>query len=907
MPTPLRNKLCVAIALIAFLGSTPARAIIVTLKADAPDALIVEQAPTTVKVVVKAQGAPPETFELRQTYINRYGEEKAGDTVPVPLEKEWTYTATVPVEFYGPTTYRATLVRVGQTKAVSTTEQILLKPVPVPKLEAKALLASPIGVNTHNKAHWKTLAALGVHWARDYSWGWLGHGESIPVAGNKTDFAAVNREAEEAGLIILPILQQAFRTQDHKFFLTDEKMISKAYEKFSKAFPKMRYWELDNEADLEHRDLTSADYLKWRETYLAYIKSAEAGLKAAGNDAVVALNGEAGIYPDRAQFWLKEAGDHFAVINYHYYTGVIAPELAEKDINTGSEDRPQSVTFVDLWREINQVAHAAGKQAWLTEIGWSARRGPFVGDRLQSAYLGRIYLLAPWTGTDKTFWFWDRDLEGNGRFASTGLIDEKTGALPAGAAMAAVSKFTAQATYAGNVDLGEDRWCILFQRPEGGWLAGAWAVQKEYSLPEPLEKAAEAFDLYGNKLRDRRLTAEPAYFYLADLPASWKAQRNVQWLSSSTINLYQGSGTTVEIGAARGTKVTWKGLPTGAEGLGWTATAKGQQAGLKVSPTLAIGLYPFTVVAEGGGWSKEFRLRLVVRPAVDVQAVPYTAGKESALELNAFIPEALEATLKPTVGTVQPEKVALKEGRGGTATFQAPVETEGPVQLTATLSNGAVQSYWIRPRQLKVPKAGDIILDGNLQDWPKGGELPPEALKVIGQDSDFKPRLRVTWAADGLYVAAQIPVGEGFTPAATPEDFWEWTGLELWVNAADLKADPSTVRTHQFWFTPTKDTPTGPWRVYAGEWEKPSEEGKKFTIKDDQRVKSGMLYQNGVVTIEALLPEKALGALPSGGQVWAMKLNAKISRALSPKTVAHWPEIKKVDGWAGWGELTFGD
>jgi hypothetical protein len=683
-------------------------------------------------------------------------------------------------------------------------------------------------------------------------------------------------------------------------------MIGKAYEKFSKTFPTLPYWELDNEADLEHRDLTSADYLKWRETYLTYIKSANTGLKAAGQDALVVLNGEAGLYPDRARFWLKEAGDHFAVINYHYYTGTIAPELAEKDINTGSEDRPQSVAFLDLWREMNQVAHAGNKQAWLTEIGWSARRGPFVGDRLQSAYLSRIYLLAPWTGTDKTFWFWDRDLPGQGRFSSTGLIDEKTGALPVGAAMAAASKFIAQATYGGNVDLGPDRWCILFQRPEGGWMAGAWAVQKEYPLPEPLEKATEAFDLYGNTLRDRRLTAEPAYFYLADLPAAWKAQRNVQWLSSSTINLYQGSGTVVELGAERGTKVTWKGLPAGAEGQAWSPHSKGQQASLKVGPTLGTGLYPFTVVAEGEGWSKEFRLRLIVRPAVDVQAVPYTAGQESSIELNSLIPEALEATLK-SAGTSRPEKISLPPAQGGAVLFQAPTEAEGPLELTLTLSNGAVQKYWIRPRQLKVPKAGDIILDGNLGDWPKGGELPPEATKVIGQDSDFKPRLRVAWASDGLYVAAQIPVGEGFTPAAVPEEFWEWTGLELWVNAANLKTEPEAMRVHQFWLTPTKDTPTGPWRAYAGEWEKPSEGGQKFTIKDDQRVKSGMLYQNGVVTIEALLPEKALGALPAGGQVWAMKLNAKISQALSPKTVAHWPEIKKVDGWAGWGELIFGD
>src|SRR5690606_37452469 len=133
---------------------------------------------------------------------------------------------------------------------------------------------------------------------------------------------------------------------------------------------------------------------------------------------------------------------------------------------------------------------------------WSARRGPFVGDRLQSAYLQRIYLLAEWAKTDKTFWFWDRDLPGEGRFSSTGLIaqsgelkgDAVTGALPAGAAMAAISKFIAQAEYAGSIDLGEDRWCLAFRRPEGGYTVAAWSVESEYDVPSELDAATEVFD-----------------------------------------------------------------------------------------------------------------------------------------------------------------------------------------------------------------------------------------------------------------------------------------------------------------------------------------------------------------------------------------------------------------------------
>jgi hypothetical protein len=876
-------------------------AVTLTLKADAADALIVGEAPTTVTVKIKGDAG---YYELKQTFVNRYGEEKAGETIPVSLTSaEFKQQTTVPVEFFGPSLYKAVLVKAGTSDVVAKSEQYLIKPVPVPKLDAAARMTSPIGINTHNKAHWKTMAAFGIHWARDYSWGWLGHGAKAPMADNGVDFKPIAQAAEDAGISVLPILQQAFR-EDKVYFLSDTDVVKKGYDKMSTVFPEYKYWELDNEADLAHPNLKSPDYKRWLDSYLVYIKAAHEGLKDAG-DAKVVLNGEAGIYPERAQYLIDKVGDSFSVINYHFYTGTFAPEIAENDINTGSENRPQTVPFMDLWRSINQVAKNGNKQAWLTEIAWSGEGGPEVGYRLQSAYLGRIYMLASWTGTDKTFWFWDRNMRGQGRFSGTGLIDDESGALPAGAAMAAVSKFISQSTYFGNVDIGADRWCILYKRPEGGWTVGAWAVSKEYDLPEPLAQAKEAFDMYGNPLKNRRLTAEPAYFYLADLPAGWKAQASVHWTSSATLNLYQGGAMPVEIAADSKVKVTWQGLPQGAEGTAFAPGSKGQGAQIKVAPTVPLGFYKLSALAEGEGWKKEFPLTLVVRPAVDVQVVPYTAGQTSKLELTSLIPTDLKATLKAAAGTAPAESLALTAGKSTPGKYEAPTTPTGPVELTVTLDNGAVQKYWIRPRELTVPQGKNIVLDGDLKDWPTtGGKLEAESLHLVGPRIDFRPVMRLAWAPEGLYVAAELPVGENFTAPPVADAFWEWTSVEMHVNAADLKTSSQTVRTHQFWLSPFKDTPTSSIRAYAGEWNKTLPDGKKEIVKDDQRIKSGTKYVGGNLIMECLIPVEALGAAPAAGQIWAYKIGSKITQAHSPRTVSSWPDAEG-EGWKSWGELNF--
>lgn len=901
----IRNLISMTL-LSATLVATTASSGEVLIRADAPDALIVGDAPRTVTVSIIAAEGETGTAELQQVFINRYGERTEGETIEIDLGKPFRKQVEVPVEFYGPATYQATLIKDG--RVLGEDEQMLIRPIPVPILTMEQRAHSPIGINTHHNAHWETLARMGIHWARDYSWGWIGHATKLPRAENNMDFSTTFQTADEQGITILPIMQNSFRTPDKKFFIDDTDLITAAYKRLSNQWPQIPYWELDNEADLVHRNRESEGFHKWFASYLKYIPAAHQGLAQAGHGAKVVLNGEAGIHIKEARKLIEQAGDSFSVINYHFYTGTVAPENAVNDTNTGQEGKVNTLTILDRVRQINKLAHDAGKESWLTEVAWAARRGPAVGDRLQSAYLHRIYLLGAWAGTDKTFWFWDRDLPGGGRFSSTGLIEqaeekkngEPKGALPAGAAMAAVSKFIAQAEYAGSVDIGTDRWCLVFKRPEGGYTIAAWAVGKEFPLPNELEAASESFGMYGNPLREKQVSDEPAYFHLAKLPEGWEQQLKVEWTSPRIVNIRVGGSAEVTLDMPAKASVRWEELPQEVQ----TTDLENGRGIFTAGPKLQPGQYPFSATVEGDGWSKTFPLSLKVRPTLDVETDSFAPGKPTQVKLTNQIGDEITVAFASTHGQAEPNSLRLGAGESGSVNFTAAEGTTAPAEVALSLNNGGSQTLYLRPRFLDVPKQADIKIDGDLADWPKQGLLTPNHLKIEGPAEEFQPQMKLAWSDKGLYVAAELPVGPDFEGASDPKSFWEWTGVEINVNAADVRKDRNQDgHRHLLYFTPVQDD-DGNWSIYAGEWAKKMSDGSKKNLNDDKRPTTAARYDGETMSIEVFIPTEILGTAPSAGDTWPLSINSKQGKALSPRTVATWA-AGKAGGSNGWGRIRF--
>jgi lysophospholipase L1-like esterase len=824
---------------------------------------------------------------LEHKVTDWWGRTSGRGTHEVKLAGQWVRQVKLDLDRYGPYTFEAELREADDGgkagKSLATARLRVVRAVQVERLTPEQRARSSFGVNTHYEAKWPALQAMGIHWARDYCWGWLTDGRAAPRASNGVDFAPIDRAATAAGVTVLPCMMACFRTPDKKRYVADAAGIREAYERLGRAFPNVAFWELDNESDLQFHGST-VGYEAYMDSYVAYIRHAAEGLQAAGGKAKVVLNGDAGIYYDRTVRLLNSAAkDDFAVVNCHYYTGTVAPELSRKDYNTGAENPEGAATFLDRLRAISQLAHSRRRECWLTEIGWDATYGPAVGERLQAIYLARMYLLARFCGVDKTFWFFDRDTKGAGKFASCGLIDVDDNVRPAGAAMAAVSKFTALAEYAGSVEIGPDRWCLLFKRPGGGWLAAAWSVASEHPLPGPLAKA-KGVDLFGNPLAGGKLTPEPAYFQLDSLPAEWEAQRTAEWLSPSILTASPGGSVSVSAKLPAGAAGGWQGLPAGVTGGKWSAGGSAK-AELVCSPAARIGEHRLTAVAEGKSWRRTWPLVLRVVAPLTASSEPYWPDVPAELSLQPGGRRAVdvELSVSPKLGKLAPAMFTVPP-TGARAAFVAAKTAAGPIAVTAKLAGGAKMTHYLRPGRIDVVEVGEIKLDGDLADWPKAAALDGRAFE---SSAGLDPAVRVGWSNRGLWLAARLPAKD--LAAGDPKQFWDWTCAELFVDTSGESSRGWGAKAHQFWLTPVREG--GTWRLYVGEWKRgPSIDA---TLYDDRRVKTGVRVEAEAVVLEALIPAEAIGAKPQAGLVWRAAVTAQVTRPLEATIAAAWPRSKR--------------
>lgn len=868
---------------------------VVTVQSPASWGMVTGDGPVPLTVNLQSWQPGKKEFEVRLRMVDWQGKETAAPPQRVTIEGSARVAFDVPVKAYGPLACTVELWEVGGAKPVVSVRRNLVRAVPLPRLSLAERAKSYIGVNAHQGSPWEALSRSGVHWARDYSWGWLKMGEG-GASANGADFRAIWKAGDDVGVTIMPITMATFRNKENTAFIEDAAAITAAFARLGKLFPEIPYWELDNEADygFPTKRLALANYS-------VLIRSAAAGLRQAGKGRVIP-NGTVGIqYGDTVELMKSAVRDDFAAANYHYYTGEAPPETAAEDVNVGGEGRRQSITFLDQLRRINRAAHAAGKEAWLTEIGWDVQFGHAVGERLQAIYLARAYLLSRWCGTDKVFWFFDRDVPGaKGIFGSCGLFDNDNAARPSAAALAAVSLHTALAEVGGFVDLGDDRWCILFRKPAGGWVATAWSVKGEYPLPAELS-AAKGFDLFGNARQDLKITPEVAYFHLDALPPAWEAQRTAEWLSPTILTLPIGAGAIAE--AASPAPLAWLDLPQGVSGSAWAAGEGRKTSTLSCTAAVAPGMYAVRVQADGGTWKRAWPVTLRIVPAVEIKAAPYAAGKPSTVELRLAGEVDQEVTLVAAKDAARfdPATATLRPGQTLKVACTPAAESRGPVAASLALKSGVRQEFVIRPLEVGVPKVKGITLDGKVEEWPEAAKL---GRCLLASAPDFQPETWLGWSAEGLYVAARVPVKN--LGAGRPQEFWDATALELFVDTSGAATSGAAKTVHQFWLTPVKED--AGWRLYVGEWKR--SDAISATIFDDKRCRTAIRVTDTEVVLEALIPAEALGgAAPAAGGTW--RAAVAIQRVVvGVRAAAAWPVAKDdgiLTGPAAWGILRMTD
>ncbi len=120
----------------------------------------------------------------------------------------------------------------------------------------------------------------------------------------------------------------------------------------------------------------------------------------------------------------KKPLDFIDVLNVHFYSGRVAPELATNDPNADRSGKSEGVRTYeqDLQRLVSwRDTHKPGLPIWLTETGYDSA-GPFgTNEAYQAAHLPRDIMLALASGIEKVFIFRDQGSSPS-MFAASGVI-----------------------------------------------------------------------------------------------------------------------------------------------------------------------------------------------------------------------------------------------------------------------------------------------------------------------------------------------------------------------------------------------------------------------------------------------------------------------------------------------------
>lgn len=772
----------------------------------------------------------------------------------------------------------------------------LIRALESPRLDQATRSASWIGLNIHHEPPWGAMGRLGIHWARGYTWGRM-HADRYPYEYDDPPTYAEYRRlwdaADAAGVTIMPCMQFSFYAEDEAGWSNDPDVVIEGYAELATAFPEVEVWELDNEPALRFRD----DVIDM-DNYRRYIELAHAGLSRVG-DAKLALYGTPGILLGEATLLLETEGvepvvrDDFDVISYHYYTGNLAPEHAKVNMNYAVQEEGYGHgALLDLQRQMNQLAHAAGKEAWLTEIGWDVYFGHgAVGEHLQATYLPRVFLLSRLIKTDKVFWYFDRDVPGMHRkFGSCGIFDEDYDARASAATMAALSYFTGLAEPGGSIDLGRDAWAVVLERPEGGFVIAAWTKQQPRVIPAELE-STEAYDQFGNPLDREELTPEVAYFQITQLPDHWEQQRKVAMLSDQRLLLEPGMAERVVIEAPGATALSFEG-PEGVDGE-WRQEGAVWVGQLAASATVTAGWKDVAVRVTGDGWERRLYLQVEVSPAIEVDAAPVASGEAATIRLLSRFNEARGVSLQ--VGEQQ-LSIALA-GKGSEDVELPAMAGAGPWPLVVSPAGAASQTYWLRPATLDLPEAKDASAEGQPPKQP--ATLPREAMSPTPGDDVEPMAVWLSWSDAGLHVTAALPAP--LRDATNPRDFWEWTNLEVFLAPDESGAQGWPDSARQFYFVSTRNGGEE-WQLIAGEWNRRAEmTGPTF---DDPRLPTAIEVSDDRAILEAFIPTAALPDGLEAGSNWRLAVSVQLASETRRRRSFSWPIAKDgglLSGVESWG------
>jgi hypothetical protein len=341
--------------------------------------------------------------------------------------------------------------------------RVLVLPAPIAKVSAE----SRFGINAANGDWAPILRRLGVGWVRfeNLKWPFVSPAPGVYRFDGSVKPWQVNEDAifkgyADKGLNILPFLFETANyassaavgvKEDRRAFYPpkDPRQFGEFAFQVSARYGSMRHparvlktpdarsalgylhvYEIWNEPNL-----TDPNWGGWVGTsgqYLEMFRVAAEAVRRGDPAAKVTNAGFAGIQVktvDQLRTYTYRDGKHpldfTDILNVHFYSGRVPPELATDDFNANqSGDIKAEDEFRRLvaWRD----AHKPGMPIWLSETGYDSA-GPYGTDeRTQAARLPRVVMLALANGMDKVFVYRESGSTASMHAASGVLRDDGT-------------------------------------------------------------------------------------------------------------------------------------------------------------------------------------------------------------------------------------------------------------------------------------------------------------------------------------------------------------------------------------------------------------------------------------------------------------------------------------------------
>lgn len=212
-------------------------------------------------------------------------------------------------------------------------------------------------------------------------------------------------------------------------------------------------------------------------------------------------------------------------------------------------------------------------------------------------------------------------------------------------------------------------------------------------------------------------------------------------------------------------------------------------------------------------------------------------------------------------------------------------------------SDGRSVQQPLIPSRLAIAHAPNLVMDGDLRDWPAAAEIPAWVLgSTMGVPN---ARVLLAWSSKGLSVGLDVHDSKATVP--DPKSFWLGDVLELFVDTRDKKTtrqfEPGD---HQFWLAPQVDSK----RVYVGQWKRGTEISE--TKYDLPSVQSAVVRKADGYVMECLIPAAAMsGFQPTPGARLGLSLNLSVKGVRQDREV-FWttPKAESADQPATWGTVT---